>query len=450
MSSCSQQTPSGISQLERIRQSGEIRVLTTPGPATFFNVSEMADDFEYQLAKSFAQYLGVSLSLKTADNFSALEHDFSEKEIDLAAGTFRNIDDGKNVNFGPDYQSLSLQLLYKNTTAAPHNLSGLQRPVDILEESIAANFLNKQQAHLPNLTIAQHSSLSTLQLIDMLWNETISYTVADSNTVKIVQRYYPELRTVKNLFPEITLAWSFPPGKDTSLTDAARAFFTKIKGNGQLKELENRYFNHIRAFDYVELKRFQKKIKNTLPDYYDYFINASQKEGIDWRLLAAIGYQESHWNPKAKSPTGVRGIMMLTQKTMKHLGITESRLNPEASITGGAIYFAQLKKRIPSQIREPDRTWFALAAYNIGAGHLEDARILTEELGLNPNKWVDVKEKLPLLAIKKWYKKTRYGRARGKEAIKFVRNIRNYYDIMIWTSQHQPIIAKNEGGLSEN
>ncbi|MEE9342261.1 MAG: membrane-bound lytic murein transglycosylase MltF, partial [Gammaproteobacteria bacterium] len=275
-------------------------------------------------------------------------------------------------------------------------------------------------------------------------------TVADSNTVKIVQRYYPELRTVKNLFPEITLAWSFPPGKDTSLTDAARAFFTKIKGNGQLKELENRYFNHIRAFDYVELKRFQKKIKNTLPDYYDYFINASQKEGIDWRLLAAIGYQESHWNPKAKSPTGVRGIMMLTQKTMKHLGITESRLNPEASITGGAIYFAQLKKRIPSQIREPDRTWFALAAYNIGAGHLEDARILTEELGLNPNKWVDVKEKLPLLAIKKWYKKTRYGRARGKEAIKFVRNIRNYYDIMIWTSQHQPIIAKNEGGLSEN
>jgi membrane-bound lytic murein transglycosylase F len=128
----------------------------------------------------------------------------------------------------------------------------------------------------------------------------------------------------------------------------------------------------------------------------------------------------------------VRGIMMLTRNTMQHLGINKSRHDPQASIEGGALYLASIKKKLPKRIKDPHRTWLALAAYNVGFGHLEDARILAQEDGANPDKWEDVKKYLPLLSQKKWYKKTRYGYARGREPVRYVENIRSYYDILVW------------------
>jgi len=116
----------------------------------------------------------------------------------------------------------------------------------------------------------------------------------------------------------------------------------------------------------------------------------------------------------------------------------KKQLSPIASIEGGTRYFAKIKKRIPKRIQEPDRTWFALASYNVGYGHLEDARILTEKGGKDPDKWIDVKEFLPLLQKKKYYKQTRYGYARGNEPVIYVQNIRRYYDVLNWMTQPQP------------
>ena len=163
---------------------------------------------------------------------------------------------------------------------------------------------------------------------------------------------------------------------------------------------------------------------------------------MDWRLLAAIGYQESHWNPRARSPTGVRGIMMLTLNTAKHIGV-KNRLDAEQSIMGGAKYFKIVLKRIPARIPEPDRTWFALASYNIGWGHVEDARILTERQGADPDRWVDVKERLPLLRQRKYYKQTRYGYARGNEPVQYVDNIRRYYETLQWISDEVELEAQS-------
>jgi membrane-bound lytic murein transglycosylase F len=178
-------------------------------------------------------------------------------------------------------------------------------------------------------------------------------------------------------------------------------------------------------------------IEQRLPRYQAWFEKAGKDSGIDWRLLAAIGYQESHWNPKAVSPTGVRGLMMLTQDTMKQLGIDKSRHDPQASIEGGARYIRRVKKRLPKRIKNPDRTWMALAAYNIGFGHLEDARILTQDDGADPDKWIDVKKYLPRLSQKKWYKKARHGYARGQEPVRYVENIRSYYDILVWVTERE-------------
>jgi membrane-bound lytic murein transglycosylase F len=136
-------------------------------------------------------------------------------------------------------------------------------------------------------------------------------------------------------------------------------------------------------------------------------------------------------------------MMMLTLNTAKQLGI-KNRLNVEQSINGGAAYLKKVLKKIPPRIPNPDKTWFALASYNIGWGHVEDARILTEKQGADPDRWVDVKERLPLLRQSKYYKKTRYGYARGNEPVQYVDNIRRYYETLQWISDETDFINKNE------
>ena len=125
---------------------------------------------------------------------------------------------------------------------------------------------------------------------------------------------------------------------------------------------------------------------------------------------------------------------MLTRTTAADMGYS-NRIDPQNSINGGARYFSILKRRIPQHIAEPDRTWLALAAYNIGLGHLEDARTITQQRGGDPNKWVDVKESLPLLTQKRWYEQLGHGYARGNEALIYVENIRSYYDILVWQTE---------------
>lgn len=127
-------------------------------------------------------------------------------------------------------------------------------------------------------------------------------------------------------------------------------------------------------------------------------------------------------------------MMMLTLRTAKQLGIS-NRLDPKQSIKGGASYLRRVLNKVPERIQEPDRTWFALAGYNVGWGHVEDARIITQKQGGNPDKWADVKTRLPLLQKSKWYKNTKHGYARGSEPVKYVDNIRRYYDVLVWQDE---------------
>ena len=159
------------------------------------------------------------------------------------------------------------------------------------------------------------------------------------------------------------------------------------------------------------------------------FVEAAQRYQLDWRLLAAMSYQESYWNPRAVSPTGVRGIMMLTEATARQLGVPD-RMDVRQSVHGGGAYLRTLIDRLPADIPEPDRTWMALASYNVGYNHLEDARILTQKQGADPNKWNDLKERLPLLAKAAWYTKTKHGYARGYEPVQLVNRIRTYYEVL--------------------
>mgnify|MGYP002624872028 FL=1 len=192
----------------------------------------------------------------------------------------------------------------------------------------------------------------------------------------------------------------------------------------------------------MDTRRFIRRINTVLPKYKDQFKAAARKYDLDWMLLAAQAYQESHWRTNARSPTGVRGIMMLTMNTARELNV-KSRLDPVQSIHGGARYFKQLHDRIPEEVQEPDRTWFALAAYNVGMGHIYDARALAQRLGNDPNTWVGLSEVLPLLSQKKYYRTLKHGYARGREPVIYVQRIRDYHDIL---HQRLSLTAMNNGG----
>jgi membrane-bound lytic murein transglycosylase F len=178
----------------------------------------------------------------------------------------------------------------------------------------------------------------------------------------------------------------------------------------------------------VDVVSFHNAIEDRLPLYEDTIRREAERHGFDWRLIAATIYQESHFNPQARSHTGVRGLMQLTLETAAEMGI-ENRLDAEESIRGGVKYLAEIYNRF-DDIPGRDRMLFTLASYNVGYGHVRDAQQIARDKDLPPDKWTSLKETLPLLRIRKYYSKTQYGYARGTEPVRFVTRILNYYDIL--------------------
>ena len=341
------------------------------------------------------------------------------------------------VLFGPSYQEITQQVVYRRGTGRPRKVEDLiGHSLDVLAGSSHEERLRELRSDYPSLAWTAQREVSSEELLYQVKEELIDYTVADSNEVALNRRYYRSLAVAFDLTEPERLAWAFRLSRDRGLYEAAVAFFAKIKANGQLQQLLDRYYGHAEQLNFVDTREFVSDSRLRLPAFRAAFEETARNTGVDWRLLAAMGYQESHWDPKATSPTGVRGIMMLTLDTARQMGI-EDRMDPEESIMGGARYFKRVRNKIPARITDPDRSWLALAAYNVGFGHLEDARIITERRGGNPDKWVDVKDSLPLLSQKKWYSTVRRGYARGREPVEYVENVRNYYDMLVWMDKQE-------------
>lgn len=429
------------SLLQQVQEEGELVVLTRNSPTTYYEGADGPTGLEYDLASLFAERLGVRLRMVVPRNFNEIIPLVASGRFHFAAAGL-TVTEGRQelVRFGPSYQEITAQLVYRSGNGRPMDLSQLNGRLEVVAGSSHVELLEELRKEHPRLSWHEVGRVESEQLLSRVWDRIIDYTVADSNEVGINQRFYPELRVAMDLGEPQPLAWAFPPGEDDSLYKEAIRFFLEIRNSGKLRQLLDRHYGHVEQLDYVGTRRYMRHIEERLPEYRPLFEAAGEATEQDWRLLAAMGYQESHWDADARSPTGVRGIMMLTLNTMRQLGL-DNRLDPEQSIMGGARYIRQIKDRLPERIAEPDRTWLALAAYNVGMGHLEDARVLTERNGGNPDKWVSVKRFLPLLSEKKWYDQTRYGYARGREPVQYVENIRSYYDILVWQTTSNRIPA---------
>ena len=293
----------------------------------------------------------------------------------------------------------------------------------------AAPTLQTLQKLHPELSWKETTSENTEQLLRAVWLREIDCTVADSNIVDINRRYFPELIAPLNLNESESLGWMMS-GDRKDLQAAVKSWLKTVDKSGELSVLQERYYGFVEVFDYVDTRKFISRIRSRYPKYKKYFKDAAAKYELSELLLAAQAYQESHWRANARSPTGVRGIMMLTLNTARAMGVT-SRLDPKQSIFGGARYMNKLlNNRFADEVAEPDRTWLALAAYNVGRGHLHDAQQLARQQGLNPHLWSDVKQVLPLLSDKRYYRDLKYGYARGTEPVRYVQRIRDYQLIL--------------------
>lgn len=415
-------------------RAGELRVVTRNLPSTYYLGASGPQGPEFELASRFAAELGVRLFMYSVPNVGDVMRELESHRAHIAAaGLTRGMRLPPQTAFGPPYQQVREHLIFRQGATRARNLQqAVNSHIEVVGGSSHAATLEQARLAVPNLAWVENPSAETEELLYRLSRREFDYTVADSNEFAIGRAFHPDIRIAFDLSGGKALAWALD-GRDPSLLKRVTAFYASLKAEGRLASILDTYYGGTERFDYIQARVFIDDIESRLPQYRHWFREAAAQVGIDWRLLAAIGYQESHWVPTATSHTGVRGLMMLTEDTARGLGVTD-RLDPRESIFGGAQYFLRMRNQIPARIAEPDRTWMTLAAYNVGFGHLEDARILTQMHGKNPDLWSDVSEHLPLLTQTKWYTQVKRGYARGWEPVRFVENIRSYIDILDWVA----------------
>lgn len=418
--------------LEKIRDSGVLRVGTLNNQLSYYIGADGPTGLDYELAQAFAKKLGVKLEMTAMFTLSELFPALQRGDIDIiAAGLAVTPDRLQGFHPAPAYYYASQIVVYKKGKRRPRSLTELAKNNGRLAVVSGSSHEQKLQLIREKHPSLKWQSMPESDINDLLIKVAkgeLDYTVADSVDVALLQRIHPDIAVALELTQDEPISWFVKESNNDSVYALMIEFFGQMKQSGTIDQLEEKYFGHIDQFDYVDTRAFLRAVNSTLPQWEALF--KQYANGFDWRLLAALSYQESHWNPQAVSPTGVRGMMMLTLPTAESVGVT-NRLDPEQSIRGGSEYLRKMIARVPDSIDEHEKVWFALASYNVGFGHLMDARRLTKSQGGNPDTWVDVKQRLPLLGQRKYYIQSRYGYARGDEALNYVEGIRRYYQSII-------------------
>ena len=430
------------SELDHILERGVLRVGTLNNQLSYYIGPDGPAGLDYELAREFARELGVKLEMKPAYRLASLFPALKNGEIDIiAAGLSQSEQRLKNYRAGPAYYYVSQQIVYKKGEWRPRNIeqllakqnelyenNGEQPILSVVDDSHFESTLNSLKTTYPEFRYHVDNNADVNDLLKQVSVGDLPFTMADSVEISLSQRIYPDIATAFELTEDQPISWFMRRSDDESLYAMMIEFFGNLKQSGSLASLEEKYIGHIGSFDYVDTRAFIRALDSRLPKWMPLFQKYSEE--FDWRLIAALAYQESHWNPNAKSPTGVRGMMMLTLPTARSVNVT-NRLNPEQSVRGGVEYLRRMIERVPDSIPDHEKIWFALASYNVGFGHMMDARRLTKLQGGSPDSWADVKDRLPQLRQKRYFTQTRYGYARGDEALSYVENIRRYYQSII-------------------
>jgi membrane-bound lytic murein transglycosylase F len=435
------------SKLEQVRTAGELRVLSRNGPISHYQSPEGTTGFEYTLLKGFADELGVKLVIKDEAPISEQLQDPENTQFDLASPSVINSHTAKErYRYSTTFMELNLELIYNSAQSAPTTVKDLAgKTVLVVNKASIPMPLQELQQSLPDVHWELVENVEMTDLLEMVERGHADYAVVDSAIFDIHRYSYPHTQVAFDLNAAQSLSWAFTPSRDNSLYNAAQAYLAKINNNGQLKQISAHFFDQFIEVNTDDALMFSIRLDKRFPRWEANIKGAATQYKLDWQLIAAIGYQESQWIPNAQSPTGVRGFMMLTPDTAKELGV-KNLDDPKQSINGGAKYLRYLLDTLPVSIQGDDRLYMALAAYNQGIGHLDDARALTRRLKGDANSWADVSKTFPLLAKQEYYSKATYGYSRGWEPVAYVKNVLNYQKILAFKETQQQLrIATSTG-----
>jgi membrane-bound lytic murein transglycosylase F len=429
-SSCSKLAPAPA--LDAIRARGELRVATLNLPTCYYLGAQGTEGLEYELASAYAARLGVKLVMYPLANERALQAELAAGRVDIAAASITNTPEWSRAGDPAEaYARIPQLVVYQRNGVRPRDTLQLESArLAVRAGSAQERILQRLKSTVAPALQWEETAPSAADPVEDVDSGEAQYAIVDAREFSFAHHLYPDVQVGFALPEERPVQWMVRRDAP-ELLSSVNAFFRDLRATGRLTQLLQQGSGDTRRFAYEESREFQEHVGERLPRYRAWFEKAASASGLDWRLLAAIGYQESKWDPRAQSDEGARGVMMLTADTAQALGLKD-RTDAEQNIYAGARYLAQVREKVPERVPEPDRTWLTVAAYNVGFGHLEDARVLTQTQGKDPDSWAEVRLRLPLLAQERWYSRARHGYARGWEPVQFVDRIQRFLRLLEW------------------
>ena len=420
--------PLNKNDYSRILQNNEIRIVTRFGPSDYYEIKSEENGYTYDVMKGFADFIGVKLIVITMDSLEDAINALNNREVDILA----NMGVTNNVKTSYSYNKVNQYIVYNSKyTAKPNEINDLNgNNIEIIDSIIIKNNLDSFLKSIDvNLVISKEKNID--EIINLIKDNEVKYTVVNNNELAIFNKYFPEIKIGFKIGENIPSTWAIPENTNHQLEEKLSEYFTQILKTNKLKTFYTKHFTGKLQYTFVGTRSFLADFLNVFPLYEFYFKKYAKLYNHDWRLLASIGYQESKWDKDAVSYTGVRGLMMLTKNTSKEMNV-EDREDPIQSIEGGAKYLKKMLRSLPDNINNNDKIWYAIASYNIGFRHIEDAMKMADNEGVDSGNWYLLEPYILRLSQSKYYKNTKYGYARGWETLKYVQNIRQYYDILVF------------------
>ena len=429
LAGCAKPAPPAV---DAIAARGQLRVVTLNLPTCYYLGAQRTEGLEFELASAYAARLRVNLVMYSVANERAMQAELAAGRADIAAASLSNTPEWSRAgDAAQPFARIPQLVVYQRNGVRPRDTLQLESArLAVRAGSPQERILQRLKSTMAPALQWEETAPSSADPVEDVDAGEAQYAISDAREFSFAHHLYPNVLIGFALPEERPVQWFVRRGAPQLLA-SVNAFFRDLTASGRLAQLLQQSSGDTRPFEYEESRVFQAHVGERLPRYRSWFEQAAAQSGLDWRLLAAIGYQESKWDPRAVSGDGALGVMMLTADTAQAMGIRD-RANPEQSIFAGARYLAQVREMIPERIAEPDRTWLTVAAYNVGFGHLEDARIVTQALGKNPDSWTDVRERLPLLAQERWYTRAKRGYARGWEPVQFVDRIQRFLRLLEW------------------
>ena len=416
-----------------------LRVIIRTAPATFWGKPWGMAGLELEIAELFAARLKRPLEILSISEDRVIVDTLTARLADIAVASLPELSLwADRLVFSEALIDSRYVLVYRDNVP---DLENLPLGAVALAANESAYAFAREHIEFIN-RIRPYPEFDAYQLMRKVDAGTVPMVLTQASKFELIRSAHPNLKATASIGGDIAMGWAIDKRGDRALIAEANQLLTRLRNSGDLAELMEKHLPG-EPLPIVDALTFDRHIEDRLSLYWPHFVDAGAQSDQDPVLLAAVAYQESHWRRRAKSPTGVRGVMMLTLTTAKEMGVT-NRLDARSSIIGGAGYLRKLRDRLPGSILEPDRTYMALAAYNLGYGHLTDVRKLTEKLGGDPNRWDDVRETLPLKADKAYYPATKYGYARGWEPVAYVDNIRNYYNALLTRNSRVQALAMTD------